>query len=131
MVGEQADVLEELEGHVQRALRQARGVEDLVLSWFWTLEELSHPGVHGEEAEEAEGYAGAGEEGRKGGDVGRACHCCGSDGARGWTPGEFGEERIEARLKWGGFGFEVGEEVEGVIEGREEGGQTTGTGEES
>ena len=101
MVGEQADVLEELEGHVQGALREGRGVEDLVLPWLGASEKRAHPGVHWEEAEEAEGHAGAGEEGGEGGYGGCGCggggegRACGGDGAG----GEFGEEAEEAGLE--------------------------------
>lgn len=45
MVGEQGDVLHRLEDEVERALRESRGVQDLVLSWFGALQELAQPGV--------------------------------------------------------------------------------------
>ena len=129
MVGEKTDVLEELEGHVQRALCQGGGVEDLVLAGLGALHELAEPGVHWEKAEEAEGYAGAGEQGAEGGEAGWYC-----DARRGDEVGRFAleaaEQGKEAGLQRRRLGLEVGEQVEGVVEGGEEGAQAARGGEE-
>jgi len=85
---------------------------------------LAHPGVERRETEEAEGCAGAGEEGGEGYDGGWA----GSGGGR---VGCFSEVLEEFGLEGQGFGFEEGEEPEGVVEGGEEGAGAAGGGEES
>jgi hypothetical protein len=120
VVGQESDVLEELEGRVQRRLRQAGCIEDLVLAWLWPLEKLAHPGVHGKQAEQAQSCTGAREQGCECSDVRRSCDGCSGYSVGRWATSEFSEERIETKLKRGGLGFEVGEEVEGIVEGGQE-----------
>lgn len=110
VVGEQGDVLKGLEDEVESALRDGRGVEDAVLALLGALEELAHPGVERGEAEQAEGCAGAGEEGGEGYDGGWPWDCGGRVGC-------FSEALEEFGLQREGFGFEEGEQPEGVVEG--------------
>lgn len=100
MIGQEGDVLHRLEDEVERALRESRGVQDLVLSWFGALQELAQPGVEWWDAEQAESRARAGEEGGEGGERGGAgAGCCGMAG--------FSEALEEAVLERECSGFQV------------------------
>ena len=96
----------------------------MILALFGALHKLAEPGIHGKEAEEAEGCAG-------GGELGTQCSDVGGPRAESGNGGGVVEELVKADLEGLGFGLQVSEEVEGVVEGREEGAEATGGSEES
>lgn len=113
VVSEESHVLKELERHVKRALCQRSRVENLILAWLGTLKQRAHPGIHREETEKAQGSARGGEKRAHRGKARRA----GIDRSDDCITLQ---ELVETRLQRSGLGLQIGEDVEGIVDGGEE-----------
>ena len=139
LVDQEREVFEGLEADIGDALGQGDGVQGPILVWLRALGQGAEPDVKREEAEEAQGGARAAKncsEGRDAGGTGRGTtdwgfgrfDCgCGCDIAI--IVDEF-EEKLRERRKGWSLGLEVAQEVESVVECREEGGEAAWRGEE-
>lgn len=123
-VGEEGDVLEGLVGSVAARLEQGDAVQHHVSTRLRARHQRAQPCVQREEAKETQCCARFGYEHRQGSngrDAGTVYQRCGRNFGIVARGSDKPDDACREGGDGGGFCLEVGEDVEGIIEGREEG----------